>query len=230
VAISVLDVGDTVVPPRLVPPEPALRLVPPVEAAAQVPAARRRTPVTAVLLAVGGVVQGLAIVAAALTVLADALDTVHRPPGPLVGSCLVLLATWVVLGAAGGACVLDGSGRRLLVAVSYAEFGLLGIVLVAGALTPAFDRLATPLPVPVLALTALAVPADKLLLAGAPSTTRWLAQGPRVRERRPDPVDAHRPLCAMTLGVIALALTAAAVLAPAPADAGPPVTASAGAH
>lgn len=227
-AISVLDVRDTVVPPRLAQPEPALRLVPaPVAATEDV---RRRTPATAVALAVFGVVQGLAIVAAALTVLADLLGTTHQPSGALVGGGLILLATWVVLAAAGGACVLDGAGRRLLVAVSYAELALLGIVLLVGTLTSAFDRLDTPLPMPALALLAIAVPVGKLLLAGAPSTTEWLAQGPRVREQRPDPVAAHRLVCTLTLGLIALALAATAVLVPSPADGGAPTPTVASAH
>jgi hypothetical protein len=226
VAISVLDVRDTVVPPRLVQPEPALRLVP----APPVEDTHHRTPVSAVVLAVSGVVQGLAIVAAALTVLADLLGTTHQPSGLVVGGCLILLAGWVVLAAAGGACVLDGAGRRLLVAVSYAELALLGVVLVVGTLTPAFDRLDTPLPMPALALLAIAVPVGKLLLAGAPSTTEWLAQGPRVREQRPDPAAAHRLLCTVTLGVIALALTATAVLVPSPADGGAPTQTVAGTH
>jgi hypothetical protein len=83
-----------------------------------------------------------------------------------------------------------------------------------------FDALRSPLPVPALALLAIAVPVGKLLLAGAPSTTAWLAQGPRGREQRPDPVAAHRRLCAVTLGVIALGLVVAAVLVPSPADGG----------
>jgi hypothetical protein len=230
VAISVLDVRDTAVPPRLVLPEPALRLVAPVADAAPAQDARRRAPATAVVLAAFGVVQGLAIVAAALTVLAGVLDGPQRPSGLLVGGCLVLLAGWVVLAAAGGACVLDGAGRRLLVAVSYAELGLLGVVLVVATFTSASDGLATPLPVPALALLSVAVPVGKLLLAGAPSTTEWLAQGPRVREQRPDPVRAHRGLCIATLGLIALALTVTAVLVPSPADAGQPATVTSSAH
>jgi hypothetical protein len=226
VAISVLDVRDTVLPPRIAEPGPALRLVP-----APAEAARRRTPVTAVVLAVSGVVQGLGIVATALTVLARLLDSPQRPSGLLVGGGLVLLSVWVVLTAAAGACVLDGAGRRLLVVVSCAELGLCALVLAAGTLTSALDRLDTPLPVPALALLAIALPAGKLLLAEAPSTTEWLAQGPRVRELRPDPVTAHRLLCTVTLGIIAVALCATAVLVQPPsADGGTPTPAVASAH
>jgi hypothetical protein len=229
VVISVLDVRDTLVPPRIDRPEQT----PPATTTAQAPGttpARRRTPATAVVLAAGGVVQGLAIVAAALTVLAHLLGSAHRPSGVLVGAALVVLACWVVLAAAAGACVLDGTGHRLLTAVCYAELGLLAALVVAGSVTPVFDRLGSPLPVSALALLAVAVPVGKLLLAGAPSTTAWLAQGPRVREQRPDPVAAHRLLCTLTLGVIALALTVTAVLVPSPADAGRPATVSSSAH
>jgi hypothetical protein len=228
VVISVLDVRDTIVPPWTGQPEET-----PLRTAGGVAGttpARRRTPATAVVLAVGGVVQGLAIVAAALTVLAHLLGSAHRPSGVLVGTALVVLACWVVLAAAAGACVLDGTGHRLLTAVCYAELGMLAAVVVAGSVTPVFDRLGSPLPVSALALLAVAVPAGKLLLVGAPSTTAWLAQGPRIREQRPDPVAAHRLLCTLTLGIIALALTATAVLVPSPADAGQPATVSSSAH
>jgi hypothetical protein len=228
VVISVLGVRDAVVPPRTGRPEPAPRPVP--DEVAGTAGARRRTPATAVLLAVGGVVQGLAMVAAALTVLAGLLGSAHRPSGLLVGTGLVVLASWVVLAAAGGACVLDGSGGRLLTAVSCAEVGLLAVVLVAGGTTSVFDALRSPLPVPALALLGIAVPVGKLLLVGAPSTRAWLAQGPRPRPQRPDPVAAHRLLCAGTLGVIALALAVTAVLVPAPADSGPIAPAGTSAH
>jgi hypothetical protein len=227
VVISVLDVRDPVVP---LPADRSDRAGgTPAAGAVEAAVARRRPPAAAVVLAVGGVLQGLAVVAAALTVLAGLLGSAHRPSGVLVGTGLVVLACWVVLAAAAGACVLDGTGCRLLTGVSCAELGLLAAVLVGGAVTPVLDAPHSPLPVPALALLAIAVPAGKLLLAGAPSTTAWLAQGPRVREQRPDPVAAHRLLCGVTLGVIGLALVAAAVLVPAPADGGPvaPVTASA---
>ena len=55
----------------------------------------------------------------------------------------------------------------------------------------------------------------KLLLVGAPATQRWIAAGPRPRERRADPVAAHRVLAVVTVGAIGLALTAVTLLAPA---------------
>jgi hypothetical protein len=49
---------------------------------------------------------------------------------------------------------------------------------------------------------------------GAPATQRWIAAGPRIRDRRPDPVAAHRVLATVTLVAIGLALSAVALLAP----------------
>ena len=72
----------------------------------------------------------------------------------------------------------------------------------------------TSLPVPALGLLALSVPVGKLLLAGAPSTREWIVQGPRAPVRRPDPVQDHRLLATLTLGLIGASLCALAVLAP----------------
>ena len=80
------------------------------------------------------------------------------------------------------------------------------------------------LSLPAVALAALAVPTGTLLLAGTPSAVAWVAQGPRVRERRPDPVAAHRVLCTLTLAVIGLGLGALAVLTPVTADSHADVT------
>lgn len=219
-AISVLDVRDTLVPARVRPAG---------SVAADTPE-RRRPPVAAVVLAVGGVVEGLGLVAAALSGLTDLLASAHRPSGPVLAAGLVALATWVVLAAAGGATVLDASGRRLLMAVSYAELGLVLAGLVAGEVSSFFDRLPARVPLPALALLALTVPVGKLLLGTAPSTAAWLAQGPRVRAHRPDPVTGHRVLCTVTLGVIALALVAVALVVPAPASHGAPAPASVSSH
>ena len=86
---------------------------------------------------------------------------------------------------------------------------------------------ATPgnIPLPVLGLMALAVPVGKLLLVGAPSARGWVAAGPRTRVRRADPVQTHRVLATVTLGLIGLSLAAVAVLAPVPTD-GPNAPAS----
>jgi hypothetical protein len=108
--------------------------------------------------------------------------------------------------------MVDGAGRSLLVGVAYAETALVvGLLLVAAAFP--FDN-PTSLPVPALALLALAVPVGKLLLAGAPSARHWIAQGPRPRVRRPDPVRIHPGLATATLTAIGLALFTVALLAP----------------
>jgi hypothetical protein len=70
------------------------------------------------------------------------------------------------------------------------------------------------------ALLALAVPVGKLLLVGSPSAVAWVAAGPRIRERRPDPVAAHRLLCTLTIAGIGLSLMAVAVFVPADAATG----------
>ena len=54
----------------------------------------------------------------------------------------------------------------------------------------------------------------KLLLAGTPSARQWVADGPRARVPRPDPVAAHRLLATLTLGIIGVSLGAVALLAP----------------
>jgi hypothetical protein len=232
VAISVLDVRDTFVPPRVRLPEPALRPLPDrtdLECTA-VRTTLRRPPAPVVVAAVGGVVQALALVAAALTVLAGQLDSAHRPTGVAVGAGLVVLSTWVVLAATSGAALLDGVGRRLYSGLAAAELALVLTVLVAITMTPVLDGVRIGFPLPALALFLLAVPAGKLLLAGATSTEAWLAQGPRVRERRVDPARSHRGLCVATLGFIALTLTAVAVLVPAPGDGGATSPASVSSH
>jgi hypothetical protein len=233
VAISVLDVRDTFAPPRIRLPEPALRPLPDRPAGREctaVPTRLRRPPAPVVVAAVGGVVQALALVAAALTVLARQLDSADRPTGLVIGTGLVVLATWVVLAATSGAALLDGTGRRVYTGLAWVELALVLVTLVAVTLTPLMDGVHIGFPLPALALFLLAVPAGKLLLAGATSTSAWLAQGPRVREHRVDPARAHRGLCVATLGLIALTLTAVAVLVPAPGDGAPTSTASVSSH
>jgi hypothetical protein len=232
VAISVLDVRDThVVVPRVLRPEPALRPLPDRDlGCTAVPEPPRRPPAPVVVAAVGGVVQALGLVAAALTVLASLLQADSRPSGTAIGIGLVVLSTWVVLAATSGAALLDGAGRTLYTWLASVELVIVAGLLVAATCTSAFDRFTPQLPVPAVALLLLAVPAGKLLLAGAASTTRWLAQGPRVRELRPDPARHHRGACVVTLGLIALALTAVAVLVPSPADGGAPTPTVASAH
>ncbi|WP_324276017.1 hypothetical protein [Blastococcus brunescens] len=128
---------------------------------------------------------------------------------------LVVLAAWIVLCAGSAAAMVDGTGRALLAGVAYAEMALVATLLVVATATPFANP--TSLPLPALGLLALAVPVAKLLLAGAPSAQRWIAQGPRARVRRPDPVQAHRLLATVTLSAIGLALCAVTILAPVPA-------------
>jgi hypothetical protein len=203
-AIGVLEVRDTFAPQHVRVP------------AAAVPAhAPLRLPVTVVGAALVGILEAVALLAVALGGLDGVLTSAGRPGGGLVAAGLVLLAGWIVLCAGSAAAMIDGTGRLLLQAVACAEIVLIAGLLVIATSTPFANP--TPLPLPALALLALAVPVSKLLLAGAPSAQRWIAQGPRARVRRPDPVQAHRVLATLTLGVIGASLCAVAVLAPVPA-------------
>jgi hypothetical protein len=179
------------------------------------PVAPPRMPVPVVAVAGLSVVEALGLLAVGLTGLDGALGTAIRPSGWLVAVTLLVLATWVVACAGGGATVLDGAGRRLLVAVACAEIGLVVVLFVAGVAGAHVPGAPARLPLPALALLALAVPTGKLLLVGFPTTLDWLAVGPRVRERRPDPTRTHAGLCTATLAVIAVALGALVLLAPA---------------
>jgi hypothetical protein len=218
VAISVLDVRDTFVPPHVrVPARPAVETSP--------TTAPRRLPATVLAVGLIGVLEAVGLLAAALTGLDDVLSSTSRPAGWVVAIGLLLLAAWIVLCAGSGAAIIDGTGSRLLLAVAYAELVLVGALGVLGTVTPLSDGLPAALPLPALLLLAVAVPVGKLLLAGAPSAARWVAAGPRTRVRRPDPVADHRMLATVTLAVIGLALGALALLAPVqPGDAGTPAS------
>ena len=122
-----------------------------------------------------------------------------------------------MLCAGSGAALLDGTGRALLVGVAYAETALVAVLLVVATATPFGNP--TSLSLPALGLLALAVPVSKLLLVSAPSAGRWIEAGPRMRIRRPDPVQAHRLLATVTLGVIGASLCAVALLTPVGDDA-----------
>src|SRR4051812_32135913 len=204
-AISVLDVRSTVVPPRVVVPSRAT-----VRTAA--PAAPRRLPLTVVAAAALGVTEALVLLAVGLTGLDGLLASGTRPHGAVVGAVLLLLATWVVLSAGTGATIVDGTGRRGFVAVAYAELfavALAGVAAVSVPLPPPAH-----LPLPAVVLTALAVPVAKILLAGSAPVQAWIAAGPRLRERRPDPVARHRMVATVTMAVIGLALGAVAIGGP----------------
>jgi hypothetical protein len=201
-AISVLD---TFAAPRV---RGAARV------AVAAPSATRRLPLTVAAAGSLGVLQSVALLAVALTGL-DAVLSAIRPGGVLIASGLVLLAGWIVLCAGSGAALIDGAGRRLFTGVAYAEMALVAVLLVVATVTP-FEN-PTSLPVPALGLLALALPVGKLLLASAPSAQRWIAEGPHVRARRVDPVQSHRLLATITLGLIGVSLCAVAILAPVPA-------------
>lgn len=217
-AISVLDVRD----PFAVPARPALRLVPVGSASP----ARRRLPAVVAAAALVSGLEAVALLAAGLTGFDRAMSSLHRPSGVVVALGLGLLATWVVLCAAGGVALLDASGGRLFRGVCYAELGIAAGVLVIACTTPLLDGAGVP--APAVALLALAVPAGKLLLAGAPATAQWIAQGPRPVEHRPDPVGRHRRLCAVTMVAIGLALGALALTGPVDSAPGPPAAVVAG--
>jgi len=185
-------------------------------------AGRRRTPSAVAAAGVLAVVESLALLAVGLTSLDGIFGTGLRPDGALVALTLLLLAAWVVLCAGGGASLVDGAGRLLLVAVSCGEIALFLVLTLAGVLGAdgAWVVAAGPLgglPVPALTLLALAVPITKLLLAGSAATTDWLAAGPRPRARVPALAAQHRVLRAVTLGLIGLTLTTFALVS-SPAD------------
>jgi hypothetical protein len=208
VATSLLDVRDPFAP-----------------AAAEQAAPRR--PVGVVVLGAGGMLQAVALVAVALTSLTGMLAAEHRAPDAVIAGVLVALAGWTVLSASAGAAVLDGAGQRLLVVLGLGELVVVTGLLVLAATTSLLDRATGDLPGPALALLLLSVPLGRLLLAGAPSTTAWVQAGPPVRERRSDPVVAHRLLCGVTLAVIGLALGGVALLGPTAAGSGAPAPAAA---
>jgi hypothetical protein len=211
VAISVIDVRDTAVPQQV--RVPSLRLAP---APAAGPAVSRRLPVAVLAAGLIGIVESVGLLAVVLTGLDDVLASPLRPPGWVLGACLLMLAAWIVLSAGGGASLIDGAGRGLVAGVAYAELGLVGLLGVVGVGTTLLPASAAGLPLPLLLLMCAALPIGKLLLIGAPSAVRWIAQGPRVRERRIDPVAAHRLLTTLTLGAIGASLAAVALVAPVP--------------
>ena len=201
-AMSVLDVRDTFVSPRVALSSPRADGAAP---------ALRRVPLTVLAAGLLAVLEGVGLLAAALTGLDGVLSSPLRPAGPVVAAGLIVLAGWIVLCAGSGAALIDGTG---LVGVALAEIGLVGLLTVVAVATPLFAGVSFGLPLPAVALLALALPVGKLLLVGAPTAQRWIAQGPRVRETRPDPVAAHRLVATLTLGVIGAGLVALTVLAP----------------
>ncbi|UOX99784.1 hypothetical protein [Blastococcus sp. PRF04-17] len=174
-------------------------------------ATARRLPVAVVAAGSLAVVEALGLLAVALTGLDAVLSSVATG-GWLVAGGLVVLAGWIVLCAGSGAALIDGAGRNLLMGLAYAEMTLVAGLLVAATVLPFQNP--TSLPVPALGLLALAVPIAKLLLVGAPSSRAWIAAGPRLRVGRPDPVQSHRLLATVTLGLIGASLCAVAIVTP----------------
>ncbi len=217
-AINVLDVRDTFAAPRI--RVPALRLV----ATASTTSARRR-PATVIAAGAIGILEAVALLAVAVSGI-DGLLSTARPTGTTLALGLTVLAAWVVVCAGSGAGLIEGTGRKLLVGLAYAEISRVASLLVVASLFPVVTPPAG-LPLPALALLVLAVPVGKLLLAATPSARQWVAEGPVARAPRPDPVAAHRVLATVTLGVIGISLGALAVLAPVQApDGGPGAAAS----
>ncbi|CCG01703.1 hypothetical protein [Blastococcus saxobsidens] len=203
-ASTVLDVRDTGAPAR-------------VRTSRRVPVAALAAGSLAVLEAVGLLATGLAQVD---VVLASPI----RPAGLLIVLGLGVLAGWIVLCGGGGAALIDGSGRRLVVITSSVELFVVSTLGVLAVMLPLPTWLTGGLPLPLLFALAVALPIGKLLLSDTPSAREWVLQGPRVRARRPDPVAHHRVLCTLTLGVIALGLGAVAVVGPSDAGLGSPAS------
>jgi hypothetical protein len=196
--------------------------------AVAVPAAPARSPKTAVkrpgrlpvpvaAAAVLAVLESLALLALGLTSLDGVMGVGQRPSGVLVAVTLLLLAGWVVLCAGGGASLLDGAGRTLMLSVAGGEILLLVVLAVVGTVGPHGVWLVAlgplgGLPLPAMALLGLGVPVGKLLLATAPSAVAWVAAGGRPRAPRPAPAVEHRGLRGATLVCIGLALTAVALV------------------
>jgi hypothetical protein len=201
-----------------------------VRAGVRVDAASHRRP-PAVLAAAGlALVGAVAVVAAAITGLDGLLTSADGPPGVPAALVLLGLAAWAVFGAGGGLVLADGSNARLITVVACAELALLVGVFLLGLTTTWVDGLAPDLPVPALALSAVAVPVGKLLLASAPSTMAWLDAGPRPRAAAPPLTEDQRALRIATVTVIGLALLAVTLLNPVDDAPGTPSTVSTSQH
>ena len=209
-ATTVLDGRDTIAPPHVRVPRNG-------EASDTAATAGhlRWVPLTALAAGLLAVLQAVALLAVGLTQIDGVLSSPVRPPGLLIVGGLVALAGWIVLSAGGGATLVDGADRRLVVRTSAVELAVVAIAGAAAVVVPVPGSLTAGLPLPLLFAVAVSLPVAKLLLADSVSARRWVARGPRVRGRRgPDPVEGHRVLCTLTLGVIALGLGGLALLTP----------------
>lgn len=208
-ASTVLDVRDTFASPHARAPH--------VPAVASTPTkAARRRPVTVLTAGALGITEAVALLSVGLTGLDGVLTSSVRPPGMIIAVGLVVLAAWIVLVAAGGAGLIDGTGKRLTLAVAYGELGIAAMFAVVAMGTPLLDEPPLGLPLPALLALALAVPVGKLLLVDSSSAKAWIAAGPRTRERRPDPVALHRGAATLTLAAIAFGLVALVMVTPVP--------------
>jgi hypothetical protein len=168
--------------------------------------------VTVVAAAVLGVTEALGLLAVGLTGLDRLVASPARPHGAVAAAVVVLLATWIVASAGSGAALVDATGRRGFVAAANVELFTVAAIGLAAIAVPL--PIPGQLPLPAAVLLALAVPVAKLLLAGTPTLQAWIAAGPRIRERRPDPVARHRMVATLTLAAIGLALGAVAIGGP----------------
>ena len=184
----------------------------------------RRVPLPALTAGLLAVLEAVGLLATGLTQVGGVLAASSRPAGWLIVSGIGVLAGWIVLCAGGGAGLIDGTGRRLVVVTSWAELAVVTVLGGLAVVAPPASWPAGALPLPLVFALAVALPVGKLLLADAPAARQWVLAGPRVRPQRPDPVRRHRALCTLTLGVIALGLGAVPVLAPADAAVGTPAS------
>ena len=186
-----------------------------------------RWPATVLLLAAVSGLEAIALLAGGLTGLDGLVTAAPRPDGALVALVLGALAAWIVLCAAGGLAAVDGSGRRLPTGVACAELAIVAALFVVARSTGLGAELPTTLPLPALALLALAVPVGKLMLLSAPSTVAWEAALPPRRRARPAAVP-HPRVRLATVALIAVALGSLALTTPVAGE--PPATSAVSGH
>ncbi|MGY1774803.1 hypothetical protein ACI8AV_03015 [Geodermatophilus sp. SYSU D00804] len=191
---------------------------------APAPSAPRRWPAAVLALAAVCGLEAAALLAAGLTGLDGLFAAASRPPAPVVVAVLGGLAGWIVLCAGSGLAALEG-GRRLANGLACAEIVGVAALFAVSLVTPLVGDLPTTLPLPAVALLALAVPVGKLLLTSAPATLAWAAAvPPRTRlaapARHPRLRVATVAVIGVALGVVALSTPVAGELPPASTVAG----------
>ncbi|MGY1783786.1 hypothetical protein [Geodermatophilus sp. SYSU D00698] len=178
---------------------------------APAPSAPRRWPAAVLALAAVCGLEAAALLAAGLTGLDGLFAAASRPPAPVVVVVLGGLAGWIVLCAGSGLAALEG-GRRLANGLACAEIVGVAALFAVSLVTPLVGDLPTTLPLPAVALLALAVPVGKLLLTSAPATLAWAAAVPP--RTRPAAPARHPRLRVATVAVIGVALGAVALSTP----------------